>query len=559
MKNIFSEKEEIFIKSGTVIDVAYTVPMLSGFPLSLTGFGAYSLDLSYYGSLHKNLSSLDFNGKLRPSLSMELSTAMSNDLFYATTEIKVKSNIYSNYAIEVEAQSNSSSYASLQLKIPQDRNDILSLRSQLISKIQETETVLNGISDRYMNSSCSWPSAEAILGLKLCVDYSLPDVSNVVKNYPSLLLSGPIVVDMYLAKSDMSAKMFDFEYRWNKYKDSTEGSITFETPSSLIPRKFSGKLKTDSENYNTSVEFKNGAQTHTALGYFKNSPNEKSVDFSVSINDKEHFNQHFSWKKVINSKSRSKITPMFLLVINDQKIAGMIGSIKILEKNNISQYDVDLRFETKRMMSSAFGQIIRTETSLNSEMQYTYKFSGKKEETIDVSTEIANRSQKLRGRTEYIGSFKFISSAYTNYNFYSYASFLSSLGHIETRFDLNNAPDLKDPAYTITTKMNLAKQTEDSKHSRTMFSVEITRPKSQTDLKFYVKYDENYKNGTEHNVLILIRYSPKKEVIATGSILLPRGPLYGIDATFSVSIPDLNKASAAVKIKETVKKEYLVR
>ena len=92
-----------------------------------------------------------------------------------------------------------------------------------------------------------------------------------------------------------------------------------------------------------------------------------------------------------------------------------------------------------------------------------------------------------------------------------------------------------------------------------MFSIEVTRPKTSTDLKFSVKYDETVKkNGTEHNVVLLARYATQKEVIVTSSVLVPRGTLFGIDATFSLSIPEMNSCSAAVKIKERVKKDYYV-
>lgn len=445
MKNIFSKKEEIFIKSGTFVDVAYTVPMLSGFPLILSGFGAYSLDLSYYGSMNNafwETGTFEYDGRLRPSFAMELSTTMQIDLFHASTDVRVKSNIYSNYAIEVEAKALGSSYASVKVKLPQDRNDILSIRSQLIANIEGSEKLLVGISDRYLNTSCSWPSIDEMLGLKLCIDYSLPDVSETEKNYPSLVLSGPIVFDMHLDKSDLSAKLFNFEYRSTKNQDTSESFITFETPMSSVPREFSASLKTNAENYNLTMGFRNGVNTQTALGFLKNSPNEKSVDFSLNINGKEHLSTKFSWKKITSSKSRSRIIPLFLLTINEQKIAGMVGSIKILEKNNVSQFDIDLRFETKKMMSSAIGHVTKTGTSLTSKMQYTYKFSGKKEETIDVDTELANRSQKLRERAEYVGTIKFVSSAYKNFNFLSSGSYISSFGHIETKLGFNNSPDL---------------------------------------------------------------------------------------------------------------------
>ena len=115
----------------------------------------------------------------------------------------------------------------------------------------------------------------------------------------------------------------------------------------------------------------------------------------------------------------------------------------------------------------------------------------------------------------------------------------------------------QDPFYTISSKITLAKHSED-KNSRTVFTVEVLRPISSTDLKFHIKYDEIYKNGTEHDVLLLIRYSPKSELIVTSSVLFSRGPLYGLDATFSLTLPEIKKCSAGLKVKETVKKDYYV-
>lgn len=580
MKNIFSKKEEVFIKSGTLVDVSYTVPMSNGFPLILSGFGAYSLDLRYYGAVNnKNVwetSSLDFNGRLRPSLSMELSNKMQIDLFHASTDVRVKSNIYSNYEVEADVKIEGNKYASLKVKLPKDRNDIFSVRSQLKSYIEGKDLPLYGITDRYKNSTCTWPSIDDMLGLKVCIDYSLPDVSDTSKVYPSLVLSGPIVFDIHLDKADSSAKIFNFEYKWNKGREFSHGSITFETPNTKIPRQFSATLQTDPENYNITMGFKNGDKTQTALGFIKNAPNEKLADFSLDINGKKHFSMVLSSTRKVQSISRSTMTPKFMLIINDQKVAGMAGLIKTVDKNNVTQHDIDLRFETKKMSSSAIGHIIKTETSLTTKMQYSYKFAGKPEQSIDIDTELANRSQRLRERTEYTGLLKFVSSQYPQYNFALNTGFISSLGHIEIRCDMNNAPDLivikfskrfhyyflkynlQDSSYTLSTKITLAKNSEDSKNSRTTFTVEVTRPRSTTDLKFHVRYDEHYKNGTEHNVVLLVRYSPKKEVVATGSVLIPRGPLFGIDSRFTLSIPDLNNCSAAVKIKERVKKDYVV-
>lgn len=563
MKGIFSKKEEIFMQSGTLIDVAYTVPLISGFPLVLSGFGAYSLDLRYFASIENVANfwdnpSLDFVGKLKPSLSMELSTKMQIDMFHAATDVRVKSNVYSNYAVETEIKLNRTEKLSLKMKLPQDRNDIFSIQTQLMSNIEDEDTILYGITNRYENSTCTWPSVNEKLGLKVCVDYLLPDVNDASKGYPSLVLSGPISFDIHLDKADLSAKNYNFEYQWIKKggKDSSMASITFETPETKIPRKFAAYLKIDPQRYNLSMGFVNGQETQTTLGVIKWTPDEKAANFSLLVNNQEHFRIETSLKRIVQSKSKVKFIPLFILIINDQRIAGMTGLVKTISKNNVTQHDIDLRFETKKMLATANGQFSKTPTSFMTKMLYTYQFSGKKEETIDIDTELANRSQKSRARTEYNGILKFVSSAYSNYNFASGFSFLSSLGHVETKIEINNAEDLIDPTYTLTTTITLAKSSEDSQNSRTIFAVEARRPKSSTDVKFQVTYDEKYNNGTEHNVEFLIRYATEKEVHARGLIWMPRGQLFGLDANFSLIIPELNKCFGSIKIRERVKRDY---
>lgn len=562
LKGIFSRKEEIFMQSGTLIDVSYTVPLMSGFPLILSGFGAYSLDMRYFASID-NLAkfwdekSIDFIGEMKPSLSMELSTKMQIDMFHATTDVRVKSNIYSNYAVESVLKLEKGEKLTMNMKLPQDRNDIFSVQTQLMSYIDDADTILYGITNRYKNSTCSWPSVNEKLGLKVCVDYLLPDVNDASRGYPSLVLSGPINFDIHLDKADLSAKLYNFEYQWIKRgKDLSLISVAFETPETKIPRKFSAELKMDQQKYDLSMGFINGPETQKAIGVIKWTPEDKAANFSLLVNGLEHFRFETSLKRIVQSKSKVKFSPVFALFINEQKIAGMYGFVKTIAKNNVSQHDINLRFETKRMFATANGQILKTQASFNTKMLYTYEFIGKKEETIEIDTELANRSQKSRARTEYEGIFKFNSSKYRNYNFASGFTFLSSLGHVETKIEINNAEDLIDPNYTLTTTITLAKSSEDSHNSRTIFAIETKRPKSATDVKFQVTYDEKYNNGVVHNAETLVRYATDKEVHARGVVWMPRGQLFGLDANFSLVVPDMNKCFGSVRIRERVKRDY---
>lgn len=380
VKNIFSSKNETFIDSGTVVDVSYSVPSSVGFPLVLSGFGAYSVDVSYFASINNEnpfeTKSLDFTGKLVPSLSMELNTAMQVDLFYDTTEVKFKSNIYSNYALETAIALQNYTKASVKLQLPKDRNDIFSIRTQLLSKLEGTESLLYGINDKYNGTSCTWPAIDETIGLQVCVDYNLPDVSNQEKNYPSLIFSGPINFDIHLDKADLSAKIFTFDYNWKSGKSGSEGSVVFETPNTKIPRKLSAVLITDPTDYNFTMKLINGEKIQTFLGKVKYSPLIKSLDFSVSQNDKTHLLLEMKLLKEIISKSRSKTTPLLFLTIQDQKVFGLSGVVSTTDKNNIKHHQFSVTCETKRLYSVATGTLTFADTSmtLNTELSYKVRY-----------------------------------------------------------------------------------------------------------------------------------------------------------------------------------------
>jgi hypothetical protein len=174
-----------------------------------------------------------------------------------------------------------------------------------------------------------------------------------------------------------------------------------------------------------------------------------------------------------------------------------------------------------------------------------------------LETSLANRSQRLRGKFDYDGSMKLVTSAYPHLNFASKLKFISAMGHMECVLDINNAPNLADPAYTLTTKVIFARSTE-KREAKTTASLEITRPKSMTDYKLYIKHEEKYKNGSEHDVFLVIRYAPKKELTGTASVLIPRGALFAIDSAFNITVHDMGSFTTAIKINERVRNEYVL-
>lgn len=85
-----------------------------------------------------------------------------------------------------------------------------------------------------------------------------------------------------------------------------------------------------------------------------------------------------------------------------------------MSKRGISQYTVDLKFETKRLRSKLFGYISTTESSVDASLYTDYKFFKTKEQRLSIKFGFANRSPK--NMVVLVGFCNLNSTAYPNLN-----------------------------------------------------------------------------------------------------------------------------------------------
>lgn len=487
IKQLLSGKEVIYTKSGVFLEASYEVPLTSGFPLALQAYGASSIDLRASGSIHGDsfLHSPKFSvkGKLKPSISLDVVGTMQSDYFYGLTGVRVKSNLYSSSSIEANLTVDGKNSVSLQFGLPQDRNDIISARSELIVMQHEKEIRQPGIQKRFANSTCTWPGIERAVGLKVCSDYSLPDVSKSVRPLPSLLLCGPIDIEVHIDKTDMSAKTFSFEYKWIDNNTRSSGSFVFETPNTDVPRIFSANITKEPNTYSLEMNFQNGKTEHSATATYKNTDDEKLVEAHLRIDGQKSFALEMGLNKstILNGCLHY---PRFSLAVNNDQIAGLSGSVKQFGKNQITQYDPNLEFETKRFKARLSGYITTTGTKLSTRLFANYKFMESKEELIDFESEIEGIQDAYR--TSQTGMIKWNSTAYQKYNFKANINYKRVLSHIELGINVNNAVDFVDPRYNLGFRIAFIRTEPDDKefNARTNFTVEVIRPISKINYKF---------------------------------------------------------------------------
>lgn len=362
-EHLLSGREIIYTKSGVFLEVSYEVPLSSGFPLAVQTFGASSIDFRASGQFHGKsiwpIPKFNIKGMIKPSVSLDVTISMKSDYFFGSTGANVRSNLYSSSSVETNFTVNGKNYISLQFGLPQDRNEIISVKSEMFIQRGDTELMQKGIRKRYNNSTCTWPLVERSIGLKVCSKYSLPDISKSPKSLPSLLFCGPISVSVHIDKSDLTAKNFLFEYRWEDKLNYSSGSFIFETPHTKVPRIFTANVTKDLESLNASMSFINGRSEHLANAIYKNTPDEKLLEAHLRVDGHESFSMEMglNQSEIIHGWIYH---PRFQLTVKNDQISGLSGDVKMFEKHNIAQYDTNLRFFTKKFDCTLTGMIMKT-------------------------------------------------------------------------------------------------------------------------------------------------------------------------------------------------------
>lgn len=114
------------------------------------------------------------------------------------------------------------------------------------------------------------------------------------------------------------------------------------------------------------------------------------------------------------------------------------GTLKWVEKAGVSQCDVDLKFQTKRLTSKLFGYISKTESSLGTDFKVDYAFVNTQPQWIKFYFIYANRSPA--SYFSFFSNSTLETTAYPQFNYKSSLIFKVRHSHIlisATRYQRN--------------------------------------------------------------------------------------------------------------------------
>lgn len=235
VKQILSGKEFHYENTMMFLDSSYVVPMTSGLPvrLDLAGSAAYNFKFSGLLDSERLASNTEIEviGNVTPSFSIDVTGRMIVDAYYKSAGLKLRSNVYSFGAVQLHLKIKGARLVRLGLDLPNRTMEVISIRTavllvstngaatteRLIGKIiagEKSKKKLTVPETIISNTTCSWPSLEKLVGLKVCADYQFPNVTK-ISNASYFVLNGPTLFKVSVIKADPTAKSYLLEYKWD--------------------------------------------------------------------------------------------------------------------------------------------------------------------------------------------------------------------------------------------------------------------------------------------------------------------------------------------------------
>ncbi|XP_026671389.1 uncharacterized protein LOC108627461 isoform X2 [Ceratina calcarata] len=568
LKQITSGNEIHYENAVMFLDSTYVVPMTSGMPVRLDFAGSAACNFKMSGLLDaKGISKgeIELVSNIAPSASVDIIASMTVDAFYKTAGTKLRSNMYSSGAVEIHLDVKGTRSIRLSLGLPNKKMEVFSIGTDVLltkgngAEIEEKplDVLIAGRSiaiprNVIANTSCTWTALDRLIGLKMCVDYQLSNRTKDPKA-PYFVLSGPSLFKISMIKSDPTAQNYLFEYKWEKKKEENLFRVAFDTPGSQVNRELSATVSFDAKTHNVTVLLRSAGNSLVAEGTYKSTENETFVDLGFDVNGTKHLDASLGYT-IKRFGHGFAFSPQMHLIVNNERIAALSGTIKTAWKNNISQCDIDLTFRTKKVWSKLVGYIIRRNVSLAGDFQLEYQLQKMpKKETLRFEMSTSNRSSKTL--THKTLDLKLRSTAYPQLNTVITAWYQQALGHLELHAEVNSSPHLMDDRHKLTARLIISYskmyfQNQDTKVSA-LFAV--TKPIQNLDLKIGMNH---YSMGPESRTGLLIGYAPGKEITLTVNLIMPRGLTLGLEGHANLTIPNFHPMLFDARITERSKRTY---
>ncbi|XP_076066634.1 uncharacterized protein LOC143040000 [Oratosquilla oratoria] len=491
-----SRKDKIeYVKSFGIIDTHFSLPSISGLPITLKLNGTTTLGLNMTGTFQpRSLTDINIQGHIQPSAAIQLASSIHVDAFVSRSGVKMVSTLQSSTFLDGKMLIKEGKLVDMAFNMPKEKVEILNIGNQFFYYDGDQETQAQY---RHENKIKGCSGASTLLGMRICGAVNYPPIKTDSFSFPLL---APMGVNVYLEKTD-SHSSYIFRFR----RSENTISLLFDTPASLTDRKISLILSRqenalDLNIYTPLKEIK-------AHGGYQLNAEEKIIDLEIITGQKETYTFVFT---LSTQRDNIQVRHLSTLTISshEDQLFKLQGTFLSSRKNKIYVTDVliteltpkpiifhaAIDGEPKKMvgetslespfLDASFKGFTRIEdNALNSQFDMEYSF-------MEGTKHIVTHSLLLQKEEEnttntYSFNFSFRPSQFPGAFIESNVHSVLSPGNVESKANLTNGPVVWNAEYI----WSYDRVQDDHVNLTTRLAVQC--PAHSVDILFFQQYLHN--------------------------------------------------------------------
>ncbi|KAK7070069.1 hypothetical protein SK128_004352 [Halocaridina rubra] len=263
-----------YSKSLQLFNTQYTIPTMSGLPLSLSAKGTATIGLQMNGNFKaKSFKNVNIEGQISPSAAVEIDALMLIDAHVTNTGLKVASNLHTSTYLDGKIKINKGKLVDIAFNTPKEKVEVIDVKTKFFY-LEKGKEIEKGNDNMISTEGCT----RGKTGFALCSGYSYTPRRAESPLFP---LSGPFGGHIYFKKTDsQTGYVLRFE------REQNEISFLVDTPGSQYDHKISiAVAKADNTlTFDIHTPFKSAAGNGEYIWLQDN----KGVKVAVTVDGKQY-------------------------------------------------------------------------------------------------------------------------------------------------------------------------------------------------------------------------------------------------------------------------------
>ncbi|XP_076462150.1 uncharacterized protein LOC143294657 [Babylonia areolata] len=361
------------------LDSTLTTPTAGGLPLTLSVNGTATVDVKAQGKMDLRKVSntprnLHVEGEIRPSGAVNVDGVMAVDGLLTCTGVKVTSTMLSSTALKGRVQLDRGRTLSVQVDMPDDKMDILDIRTKFFVLHNEAEVEQKMITDnRKKYKVCTGASLSTVTGLEMCGELQFPNAS-MQRDGPYFPFTGPASLSLVLYKRDSHSGYKLLAKRVENKRSIAQ--LSFNTPGSSVVRAVSFDMMIDYPHKEVEITFASPWKKTSVKGSFVSEAALKSLTGSLVIDDDQTFSLTTELKvDELSDKSLTTFSPLLKLRRPGSDDITLLGVVKVHNRYRTLATDLTLSGLTRKSLGLEASY---TNTQAEKGVSGTVKYGRKK-------------------------------------------------------------------------------------------------------------------------------------------------------------------------------------